>query len=155
MTGNCLMGSRPLLLFDKQFDSAPELQLIKALFKEVFAVPLGHPKSKPFVDHVMSFFVVDGKIWIRNYQISEKGLTEHDAEKFAKRGEEPSLTEIGPRMVLEIIRIFDDSFTGTTLYENPNYVSPTAARSMEKKKNSGSYAKRMKALVGLRGNVEA
>ena len=75
-------------------------------------------------------FVVDGKIWIRNYQISEKGLTEHDAEKFAKRGEEPSLTEIGPRMVLEIIRIFDDSFTGKTLYENPNYVSPTAARSM-------------------------
>ena len=151
MTGNCLMGSRPLLLFDKHFDAAPELRLIKALFKEVFAVPLGHPKSKPFVDHVMSFFVVDGKIWIRNYQISERGSTEHDAEKFAKRGEEPSLTEIGPRMVLEIIRIFDDSFTGKTLYENPNYVSPTASRSMEKKKGSGSYAKRMKALVGKCG----
>ena len=54
-------------------------------------------------------------------------------------------------MVLEIIRIFDDSFTGKTLYENPNYVSPTASRSMEKKKGSGSYAKRMKALVGKWG----
>ena len=97
MTGNCLMGSRPLLLFDKQFDSSPELQLIKALFKEVFAVPLGHPKSKPFVDHVMSFFVVDGKIWIRNYQISEKGLTEPQlrvAHRRAVDGEEEELGQL-------------------------------------------------------------
>ena len=146
MTGNCLMGSRPLLVFDKSFDGAPELRLVKQLFKQVFAVPRGHPKSKPFVDHLMSFFFVDGKIWIRNYQITERGHTESEAEKFAKRGTEPQLTEIGPRMVLEIIRIFDASFMGKTLYENPNYVSPTASRSMERKKNSGSYAKRQKAL---------
>ena len=55
MTGNCLMGSRPLLVFDSAFDKSPELRLIKALFKQVFAVPRGHPKSKPFVDHIMSF----------------------------------------------------------------------------------------------------
>lgn len=148
MTGNCLMGSRPLLVFDEQFDKVPELKVVKEMFKGVFTVPRGHPKSKPFVDHVMSFFVVDGKIWIRNYQISERGHNEKEAEKFAKRGDEPVLTEIGPRMVLEIMRIFDDSFTGKTLYENPNYLSPTATRSLEKKKKSGSYARRVKALVG-------
>ena len=82
MTGNCLMGSRPLLVFDKSFDGAPELRLVKQLFKQVFAVPRGHPKSKPFVDHLMSFFFVDGKIWIRNYQITERGHTESEAEKF-------------------------------------------------------------------------
>ncbi|KNB41487.1 hypothetical protein JH06_5494 [Blastocystis sp. subtype 4] len=87
----------------------------------------------------MSFFVVDNKIWIRNYQISERGHTEQEAEKFVKRGEEPQLTEIGPRMVLEVIRIFDDSFTGKTLYANPNYVSPSVSRSQEKKKKTGSY----------------
>jgi singapore isolate B (sub-type 7) whole genome shotgun sequence assembly, scaffold_4 len=154
MTGNCLMGSRPLLVFDKQFDSSPELQLLREMFKQVFGVPLGHPKSKPFVDHLMSFFVVDNKIWIRNYQISERGHTEHEAEKFAKRGDEPQLTEIGPRMVLEVIRIFDDSFTGKTLYENPNYVSPSLSRSGEKKKKTGSYAKRMKALERLQKREE-
>lgn len=146
MTGNCLMGSRPLLVFDASFDKSPELRLIKALFKQVFAVPRGHPKSKPFVDHVMSFFFLDGRIWIRNYQISERGHDEHEAEKFVKRGHEPQLTEIGPRMVLEIIRIFDNSFTGKTLYENPNYISPAKNRSLVKKKFSGSYAKRQKAL---------
>lgn len=154
MTGNCLMGSRPLLVFDKQFDESPELQVVKELFKGVFTVPRGHPKSKPFVDHVMSFFVADGKIWIRNYQITERGHTEKEAEKFAKRGDEPVLTEIGPRMVLQIIRIFDDSFTGRTLYENAQYMTPTASRSLEKKKKSGSYMRRVKALERLQKKQE-
>ena len=143
------MGSRPLLVFDSKFESSPELQLLREIFRQVFTVPLGHPKSKPFVDHVMSFFVVDDKIWIRNYQISERGVTESEAEKFAKRGNEPQLTEIGPRMVLEPIRIFGDSFTGKTLYENPTYISPAKTRSMEKKKKGGSYLKRIQALVGI------
>ena len=32
---------------------------------------------------------------------------------------------IGPRFVLNLIRIFDDSFGGATLYENPKYMTPT------------------------------
>ena len=32
MTGNCLKASRPLLSFDKTFDSDPHLVLIKELF---------------------------------------------------------------------------------------------------------------------------
>ena len=129
MTGNCLMGSRPLLVFDKSFYSTPEWQLLREMFKQVFAVPLGHPKSKPFVDHIMSFFVVDNKIWIRNYLISERGHTEQEAE-------------------------IDDSFTGKTLYANPNYVSPSVSRSQEKKKKTGSYAKRVKALERLQKREE-
>ena len=30
----------------------------------------------------------------------------------------------GPRFVLNLVRVFDGSFGGATLYENPNYVSP-------------------------------
>ncbi len=30
----------------------------------------------------------------------------------------------GPRFVLNLVRIFEGSFGGATLYENPNYVSP-------------------------------
>jgi hypothetical protein len=35
MTGNCLKGSRPFLMFDDSFDKIPELQLCKELFSQV------------------------------------------------------------------------------------------------------------------------
>jgi ribosome biogenesis protein BRX1 len=35
----------------------------------VFATPKRHPRSKPFFDHVLSFSVADGRIWLRNYQV--------------------------------------------------------------------------------------
>ena len=38
--------------------------------------------------------------------------------------------------------------------ENPNYVSPSLSRSGEKKKKTGSYAKRMKALERLQKREE-
>lgn len=45
------------------------LSLVKKLFIHSYGVPLGHPKSKPFVDRCISFSLLDGKIWIRNYQV--------------------------------------------------------------------------------------
>lgn len=35
LTGNALRGARPLLHFDKAFDSAPHWRLIKELFFQV------------------------------------------------------------------------------------------------------------------------
>jgi len=35
MHGNCLKGSRPILSFDKNFDSEPYLLLIKEVFTHV------------------------------------------------------------------------------------------------------------------------
>ena len=37
--------------------------------EQVFATPKRHHKSKPFFDHVLSFSVADGRIWLRNYQV--------------------------------------------------------------------------------------
>ena len=82
LTGNCLRGSRPLLSFDKKFDEEPHWKLIKELFTQVFGTPKSHPKSQPFIDHVLTFTIIDNKIWLRNYQIVE---------------ENGSLAEIGPR----------------------------------------------------------
>lgn len=45
-------------------------------------------------------------------------------------------------MVLEIIRIFDGSFEGNVLYNNPNYVSPNTIRRNMKKIGSDKYVKR-------------
>ena len=36
---------------------------------QVFATPKRQHKSKPFFDHVISFAVADGRIWMRNYQV--------------------------------------------------------------------------------------
>ena len=62
LTGNCMMGSRPLLDFDANFDTMPHFQLMKQLLTDAFGTPRGHPKSKPFIDRVMSFFVVKNNI---------------------------------------------------------------------------------------------
>jgi ribosome biogenesis protein BRX1 len=62
LTGNCMIGSRPLLNFDVKFDSEPHLQLMKSMLTDVFNTPQGHPKSKPFVDRIMSFYLVNNNI---------------------------------------------------------------------------------------------
>ncbi|XP_040276924.1 ribosome biogenesis protein BRX1 homolog [Bufo bufo] len=115
MTGNCLKGSRPLLSFDPAFDRDPYLTVLKELFIQIFGTPRYHPKSQPFVDHVFTFSVADKRIWFRNYQIIE---------------EDASLVEIGPRFVLNLIKIFKGSFGGPTLYENAHYQSPNMHRRM-------------------------
>ncbi|KAJ8338976.1 hypothetical protein SKAU_G00357620 [Synaphobranchus kaupii] len=113
MTGNCLKGSRPLLSFDPNFDKDPHYALLKELFTQIFATPQYHPRSQPFVDHVFTFTIADNRIWFRNYQIIE---------------EDASLVEIGPRFVLNLIKIFQGSFGGPTLYENPHFQSPNMHR---------------------------
>lgn len=41
---------------------------------QIFGTPNGHPKSQPFIDHVLTFSILDNRIWFRNYQIlSEDG----------------------------------------------------------------------------------
>merc|ERR1712098_733769 len=130
MTGNCLRASRPLLSFDQSFSSDPHWKVVKELFVQVFGVPNHHPKSQPFFDHVYTFTVVDGKVWFRNFQILE---------------ETGSMAEIGPKMVLNPIKIFEGSFCGQTLWENARYITPNAKRSMLKRVKSKKYQERVQA----------
>ncbi|KAJ1819790.1 Ribosome biogenesis protein brx1 [Coemansia sp. RSA 2599] len=140
MTGNCLKGSRPILSFDANFDSEPHLQLLKEMFTQTFGVPKGARKSKPFFDHVFTFSVVDGRIWFRNFQIAEKdSMTGGDMAKDDK----PTLIEIGPRFVLNPIRIFEGSFGGPTLYENPKFISPNVIRANVLRQKAAKHAERL------------
>lgn len=181
-TGNCLKGSRPVLSFDAAFDKDPHLMVIKELFYHIFGVPQGARKSKPFVDHVMGFTVADGKIWVRNYQISEveKSITTTDAdgdvdmdaskskkkEKGGKGNKDTdiNLVEIGPRFVCTPIIIQEGSFGGPIIYENKQFVSPNQVRSDLRKRKAGRHNVRMeqkgdalsrKDRLGLRTNGEA
>ena len=133
-TGNHLMFSRPFLVFDATFDSEPYLQLLKEMFQQTFGTPKNHRRSKPFVDHTLSFYVLDGHIWIRNYQ-----CTKHEDTG------ETALVEVGPRFCLQLHRIFAGAFEGATLYSNVDYVSPNVVRAQEKIAKSVKYAARTEA----------
>lgn len=71
MTGNCLKGSRHVISFDKSFDSAPHWSLLKTLMGHIFTVPKGARHSKPFVDHILLFSILDNRVWFRNYQVKK------------------------------------------------------------------------------------
>ena len=55
------------------------------------------------------------------------------------------MAEIGPRMVLNPIKIFEGSFTGQTLWENPTYVTPNTKRSLLKRLKSTKYVEKVQA----------
>lgn len=90
MTGNCLKGSRGLLSFDNAFEETEWGRLTKELFThvgtcasqsivsmftdigppKVFGVPPLARKAKPFIDHILTFSILDSKIWFRNFQVN-------------------------------------------------------------------------------------
>ena len=78
-----------------------------------FNTPKNHPKSKPFIDHDVAFSYYENKVWIRNYQVlnqnEEQFTAEDDVEKLV-------LIEIGPRLCLDPVKIFDGSMGGKTLW---------------------------------------
>ncbi|EFP06211.1 hypothetical protein CRE_06776, partial [Caenorhabditis remanei] len=131
MSGNCLKASRPVLSFDDAFEQKPHLKLIKEVLMQTLGTPHHHPRSQPFVDHVFNFSVGEGdKIWFRNFQIVDESL---------------QLQEVGPRFVLEMVRLFAGSFEGAVLYDNPNYVSPNVIR-REHRKGQHAYIEKQLAL---------
>ncbi|KAF8710773.1 Brix, partial [Rhizoctonia solani] len=136
MTGNCLKGSRGLLSFDPGFDSGEHWKLIKELFTHIFGVPPTARRAKPFIDHILTFSIVDNKIWFRNFQIIEKDPLKPNGPP------ETSLVEIGPRFVLTPIRIFEGAFGGATVFSNPEFVSPAAIRSQFKREQGEKYRAR-------------
>lgn len=136
LSGNHLKGSRPVLSFGPGFDE-PHLLLIKEVLCQIFATPPLHPKRKPFFDHVISFSVADGRIWIRNYQVIP--------EKKVAKEEDLTLVEVGPRATLHPIKIFSGAFGGPVLYDNPTYVSPNAIRAALKRETQTKYSSKVQS----------
>ncbi|KAK7693801.1 hypothetical protein QCA50_003373 [Cerrena zonata] len=139
MTGNCLKGSRGLLSFDKGFDETEWGKLTKEVFTHIFGVPQTARKAKPFIDHILTFSILDDKIWFRNFQIIEKDPLQPNGPP------QTSLVEIGPRFVLTPIRIFEGAFNGATVYSNPEFVSPAAVRSALNREKGDKYGQRKHA----------
>jgi len=64
-------------------------------------------------------------------ELSQKFCNDDDSSKM-------QLVEIGPRFSMTIVRIFDGSLGGKTLFSNPFYISPSAMR----KKNYDAFIER-------------
>ena len=92
------------------------------------------------------FTTTTSKIWVRNYQILEESASTakeaNSQKKLTGHAHSTSLIEIGPRFVLNPIRIFRGSFGGQTLYVNDDFVNPNLVRSMEKKEKGEKYVRR-------------
>jgi ribosome biogenesis protein BRX1 len=118
-SGNHLRGSRPVVSFDAGFDQGePHWTLIKEILAQMFSTPKHHKRSKPFVDHVVSFSRLEDSVWMRNYQISQSAEPEGEAQ----------LIEVGPRVTLTPVRIFEGSLRGATLWKNSAFVAPNLQR---------------------------
>ncbi|KAG8912974.1 Ribosome biogenesis protein brx1 [Tulasnella sp. 408] len=137
MTGNCLKGSRGLLSFDAAFDQDEHWRLTKELFTHIFGVPPGARRSKPFIDHILSFSILDGKIWFRNFQIMEKDPLQPEGPPTM------SLIEIGPRFVLTPIKIFEGAFNGAVVYRNEEFIAPAKLRRAGPHTKLDRYRKKM------------
>jgi ribosome biogenesis protein BRX1 len=170
-SGNCLKGGRGIVVFDRSFDENVTMHgvdkasgggneyraLVREMLRSVFSVPKrGVRGVKPFIDRIIGIFGVDGKIWIRVYEIRESEGDKKDEaedrepaekkEKKKKGGKDNmpdiSLVEIGPRFVLTPIVILEGSFGGPVIYENREFVSPNQVRREVRMKKAGRYASR-------------
>ena len=154
--GNVLKGGRGTVVFDKSFNEMQtstggqeNLGLIREMLRGVFCVPSkGVRGMKPFIDRVIGVYALDGKIWIRIYEIRE-GTKDQAAtpeeQKLADGVEAETgvkLVEVGPRFVLTPIVILEGSFGGPVIFENKMYVSPNLVRREVRMKKQGKYAQR-------------
>ncbi|THH17125.1 hypothetical protein EW146_g3641 [Bondarzewia mesenterica] len=148
MTGNCLKGSRGLLSFDAAFEETEWGRLLKELFTHIFGVPPQARRAKPFIDHILTFSLLDSKIWFRNFQIMEKDPLQPNGPP------QTSLVEIGPRFVMTPIRIFEGAFSGATVFSNPEFISPTSVRSAIRREKGDKYKERRQAQAERSGRKD-
>ena len=64
--------------------------------------------------------------------------------------EDASLVEIGPRFVLNPIKIFAGSFSGKVLWSNPHFVTPNFRRRLKRMAGSAKYINR----IGKKASLE-
>jgi ribosome biogenesis protein BRX1 len=136
LAGNCAKYSRPVLSFSAEFDLDPQWMIVREILTKIFSPAESHKKVKPFFDHVFNFSVADNHLWFRNYQISEA-----QSDRIAESS--MNLVEMGPRFVLCPIKIFEGSFRGSVVYENPSYKSPALLRQMMHKSQGSAYSNRV------------
>jgi hypothetical protein len=70
----CFVWFHPDRIFRQFLCSLSQSQVMKEMLIQTFGVPSGHRAAKPFHDHVISFFFLDGRVWLRHYQVRSPSL---------------------------------------------------------------------------------
>lgn len=135
--GNCMIGSRPILSFDASLSESEHGKIMQELLGAVFGTPQNCRKARPYHDHVFQFGVADGRIWFRNYQIVENNPTA------PVQIDGMTLVEIGPRFVLNPVRVFSGSFCGQTIWNNDSFMTSAALQAQVKKSKAGMHMQRV------------
>lgn len=65
-----------------------------------------------------------------------------------------TLVEVGPRAALRPIKIFEGSFGGRVLYDNPEFVSPNVVRRLLKQQKAGKYVAKVQQKAKRRAHEE-
>lgn len=88
----------------------------------------------------------DGSNSALNRKTEKRGENNGSSDGSGDAGMDPlSLVEMGPRFVLDPIRVFAGSFGGPTLYNNGAYVSPNVVRSAKKRQAGARFEDRHEA----------
>ncbi|KAL5457547.1 hypothetical protein EMCRGX_G034818 [Ephydatia muelleri] len=96
-TSKCVLGSKPCFVFSGDaFETDQDYIRLKNLFIDFFRGPDVTKVRLAGLDHVMSFSAVDGKIYLRTYQIQLK--------KSGSRTPRVELEEMGPSLDLVMRR---------------------------------------------------
>lgn len=151
MTGNCMKYTRPLLTWDPIFSEPPasleHLSVLRDLLIKAFSPPQNHRRTRPFHDRVMHFAWCDDRIWIRNYEIKEDSVDASSSSSSSSADEElvdgMRLEEIGPRMVLQPIRVFEGSFGGKTMWKNEAWIPSSVVRVGERVNTALKHKQRL------------
>jgi ribosome biogenesis protein BRX1 len=144
--GNVLKGGRGIVVFDQSFEDnagvgTEHRGVIRELLRGVFCVPpKGVRGMKPFVDRIIGVYGLDGKIWLRVYEIRETEAGKSEKDRI--EGDDITLVEVGPRCVLTPVVILEGSFGGPVIFENKQFVSPNALRAETRLKRANRYASR-------------
>ena len=109
-------GVRSLLCFDKGFEASADRRVLKQLLASAFGVPRatgararesdGNKSAVKRVQHTLNFALLDDRIWLRVYRIGRSVDGALD------------VAEIGPRLVLEPVRIIASGFGGAILHSS-------------------------------------
>lgn len=93
---------------------------------------------------------------MRHYQVVDKAADDKAAARLlAARGEQSTvLVEIGPRFVLDPVRIFAGSMGGATLWTSPTFVAPGRILHELKARKSAAYVQRVQATAERRERGE-
>ena len=97
--------ARNVLIFDRAFGCSSERRVVRALLTRIFSVDPSVEPGRAL--HAITFLWLDGRVWLRVYRI-----------QYADDGTVLDVAEIGPRLVLEPVRIIASAFGGAVLHSH-------------------------------------